>query len=329
MSPGTTLTAEDVAGRLDAFVTASVARLRTTEVNIPGHRIPFHWPPHAVSVDYHVPADAWTGRATVQAFGESLDVLVATTEAGVFGRSTRLWNEARGETLPEMLEELALSCGPYFERMDAITETLMLGSRFDGSVRDLGPVEWVCLLYCHDRDVANEARIEIETHASSGLFGTALVQIMRDNRHPERRIAQWCVLDMFEDLPSFCPTPESQTQAVEAIRDFIMGADDDYARAVYKAGVVLGGHICTEEAGQALVQCLGSAHKVGRRSAAHAVFHLVEWNPSTKDQVVAALRQMAETDEEPLLRSFASHMADDIAQGASDHIVEPVFPDED
>jgi len=329
MSLGTTLTASDVLSRTEAFVEQSVRRLGTTEINPPGHRVAFHWPPHAVSVDYHVPVDAWTQRETFDAFGEELEVEIAVTDAGVFGRSTKLWNEARGETKAEMLESLRESCATYYERMDAITGTLSLGSRFHGSVRDLGPVEWVCLLFCHDRDVANEARIEIESHASSGLFGPSLVQVLRDKRHPERRVAQWCVLDMFEDLPAFCPTADCQAEAVAAIRDFIYFAPDDYARCTYKAGVVLGGHICTDEAGKALMDCLDAPSRYGRRSAAHAVFHLVEWCPSTRDEVVRRLRTMAANDAEPLLRSFASHMADDIAQGATDHIVEPVFSDED
>ena len=39
-----------------------------------------------------------------------------------------------------------------------------------------------------------------------------------DDRHPHRRSAQWCVLDMFEDLPSFCPTGEDQQAAIHAIQ---------------------------------------------------------------------------------------------------------------
>ncbi|MBX3112419.1 MAG: hypothetical protein KF857_10460 [Fimbriimonadaceae bacterium] len=329
MAQGTTLTADEVLGRLETFLTRSVERLGTTDVNPPGHRVPFHWPPHAASVDYCVPADAWTSRESLRAFGEELDVDVAVTDAGVFGRSRKLWNEARGETTAEMLDALREGCVPYFERMDAITGTLMAADRFHGSVRDLGPVEWVCLLFCPDRDVANEAKIEIETHASSGLFGPALVQILRDDRHPDRRVAQWCVLDMFEDLPAFCPTEVCQSQATAAIRDFLFDAPDDYARCAYKAGVVLGGHICTEEAGRALMDCLEASSKYGRRSAAHAVFHLVEWCPSTRDEVVRRLRVMASQDDEPLLRTFASYMADDIANYATDHVLEPVFPEED
>ncbi len=329
MSPGSTLTADDVVRRLDSFIAAAVARRGGTDVDPPNHRVAFHWPPHAVSVDYHVPADAWKGRTSLTVFGETLEVEVAETDAGIFGRSLRLWNEARGETVTEMLEALRDGCTPYFERMDAITETLMLETRFHGSIKDFGPAEWVCLLFCHDRDVANEARIEIETHASSGLFGPALVYTLRDSRHPGRRVAQWCVLDMFEDLPSFCPTPDSQTDAVAAMRDFVFHAPDDYARTAYKAGVVLGGHVCTEEAADALISCLEAPSKVGRRSAAHAVFHLVEWLPSTREAVVTRLRRMAEHDPEPLLRAFASHMADDISSHASDHVLEPVFPEED
>ncbi|MFX8988315.1 hypothetical protein ABTN23_19740, partial [Acinetobacter baumannii] len=71
----------------------------------------------------------------------------------------------------------------------------------------------------------------------------ALLEILRDREHPMRRIAQWCVLDLFEDLPSYFPDDEGQKQAVDAMSGLLWDAEDDYARTVFKAGVVLGGHV--------------------------------------------------------------------------------------
>jgi hypothetical protein len=112
------------------------------------------------------------------------------------------------------------------------------------------------------------------------------------------------------------------------MRDLLWDAEDDYARTIYKAGVVLGGHIPHVYGGPTLLECLHAPSRIGRRSAIHGLFHVVEWIPEMREQVVADLKVVAHSDREPLLREFASLMADDIDTGAFDHIQEPMFPDE-
>jgi len=192
----------------------------------------------------------------------------------------------------------------------------------------LAPIDLVKLLYSENRDVANEAKTEMEKHASSRVFFNSLIEILRDQRHPNRRSAQWCVLDLFEDLPSFATTPDDEEEAVDVMRDLIWDAEDDYARTIYKAGVVLGGHIPYVYGGPTLLDCLKAPSRIGRRSAMHGLFHVVEWIPEMRDQVVNALREAARIDPEPQLQEFASLMADDIANNAYDHIQEPIFADE-
>ncbi|MBS1721850.1 MAG: hypothetical protein JSS66_02460 [Armatimonadetes bacterium] len=295
----------------------------------PSHRVPFHWPPHPVSKDYHVLPSDWTGRSELNVDGEVFEVHIARTAQGVFGRVERVWNEARAGTVEEVLEKLRSGAEPFFRRQRAIAETIGATERFQGAVRDLEPVQLVKLLYCPDRDVAHEAQLAIETQASSALFSAALIAVLRDASHPNRRSAQWCVLDMFEDLPSFCTTPESQADAVNAIRDLLWSASDDYARTIYKAGVVLGGHVCSDESAKALIECIGAPSKFGRRSAIHAVFHLAEWMPHYRAQIIAALTEAQQGDPEPALREFAGAMASDIEAGAYEHMTEPAFPEED
>jgi len=324
-----TETAQSIAEELERFIDEAVkARGGATTPVKPTHRVPFTWPPHAVSADYHVMAHDWHGKAQFEAHGEVFEVQVARTPLGVFGRSEKLWHEARGESLEEMLDVLRDAAEPLFKRQFAIAEVLGLPGRFEGRLQDLRPAELVKLLYCPDRDVSNEARIMMETEASLGIFSLALIAILRDQRHPHRRSAQWCVLDMFEDLPSFCPTPELQQQAVDAIKELMWSAEDDYARTIYKAGVVLGGHICTEAAADALIECVNAPSIIGRRSAIHAALHLAEWMPSRKGQVLTKLRNRASIETEPLLKEFTAAMVRDVEQGAVEHMTEPVFPGE-
>jgi hypothetical protein len=294
----------------------------------PGHRIPFRWPPHPISYKYHVLASDWTGRASLEAHGETFEVKVARTPHGIFGRSEELWHEARGETLEEMLQNLRDESEVLFQRQLAISEALEQEGRFTGHINDLGPLELVKLLYCRDRDVANEAKTEIETHASLGIFCPTLIQILEDDRHPMRRSAQWCALDLFEDLPSFCSTLDEQKQAIAAMKGLLWNAPDDYARTIYKAGVVLGGHLPNALGGPTLIECLEAPSKIGRRSAIHGLFHVVEWRPEMRDSVVEALRGHARKEKEPVLAEYAALMADDIANACFDHVPEPVFPEE-
>lgn len=294
----------------------------------PGPRIKLRWPPHPVSYAFQVHASDWSGSAEVKIHGETFPVRVARTSHGVFGRSEELWVEGHGVDEAAMLRNLAKEAEPLFQRQLAIAATLGLSGRFKGHVRDLPSQDLVKLLYCRDRDVACEAQTEIETHASSHVFFEALLLILEDRRHPFRRSAQWCVLDLFEDLASFAESPEDEARALAAMRRLLWDAEDDYARAVFKAGVVLGGHLAHEQGGRILIECLKSPSKIGRRSAIHGLFHTVEWFPGMRDEVLAALGHVAEHDAEPLLRKFAHSMAADIERENYDHIREPSFPEE-
>lgn len=294
----------------------------------PSHRVKFHWPPHPVSYEYHVLASDWTGKASFEAHGETFEVRVARTPFGVFGRCDAIWHEDRGDTLELMLYNLRRSSEPLFQRQLLICETLERDGRFTGHISELSPLDLLKLLYCRDRDVAHEARGVIEAQASSRVFLPALIAILEDRRHPYRRSAQWCVLDLFEDLPSFCEHEDEERAAVAAMKGLIWDADDDYARTIYKAGVVLGGHIPYTYGGPTLIECLRAPSRIGRRSAIHGLFHVVEWMPDLRDTVVAALREEAGNETDPQLKQFAIDMARDIENQDPDHIPEPVFPEE-
>lgn len=325
-----TQSAEQIRQELADYIEEAVRQNggRTDPVD-PGHRVPFHWPPHPISYKYHVLPSDWTGRAVMRGSGETFEVKVARTPHGVFGRCDSLWHEARGDSLDEMLHALEREAQPLFARQLAIARSLGKEGRFTGHIRDLGPADLLKLLYCSDRDVANEARIEIETHASSKLFLPSLILILKDRRHPNRRSAQWCALDLLEDLPSFSDSERSEEEAIEAIKSLIWDAPDDYARTIYKAGVVLGGHMPDEHGGAALLECLAAPSKVGRRSAIHGLFHVAEWRPELRDEIVSALRSAASKEPEPLLVAFALGMARDIESANYDHVLEPVFPEEE
>lgn len=294
----------------------------------PGHRHIFHWPPPPPSYRYHLLASDWSKRATFEAHEEVFEVEIATTPHGVFGRCQSTWHEAKGQTVEEMLSTLKRAAEPLFKRQFTIARTIGREGRFIGTLRDLPPVDLLKLLYCEDRDVASNAKTEIETHASLRIFGPALVFILEDRVHPLRRSAQWCVLDLFEDLNSFCDTEETRAAAVQAMKQILWDAEDDYARTVYKAGVVLGGHLPAEIGGPVLQECLDAPSRIGRRSALHGLFHVVEWEPSMRGRVVEAIRAHSEIEPEPILKQYCLDMARDIAAGGTDHVNEPVFPGE-
>ena len=324
MPTATPESAREIAHALARAIDGAVTRLGTTAVCASKDRERLQWPPHAVSRDYHVLASDWTERTSFEAYGETFDVEVARTAHGVFGRCEALWQEARGTTQPEMMEALRRQAEPLFERQFAISRALGEEGRFKRRIHDLAPLELLRLFYCEIRDVAAAAQTEVETHASSGLFLPALLEILRDRRHPQRRSAQWCVLDLFEDLPSFAHTEEEQGSAVEAMRGLLLDAEDDHCRSVYKAGVVLGGHVAGGLGGPALLSALRSPSRIGRRAAIHGLYHAVEWNPDMRDLVVWALSGAANDDPEPVLRRYAADMARDIAAGR-DHVPDPVF----
>ena len=294
----------------------------------PSHRVKFQWPPHPVSYSFHVIASDWTGKTEFSAHGETFTVKIARTPNGVFGRCDDIWFEARGGTEEEMLANLRAGAEPLFHRQLRISRTLEREGRFQGHLQELSPIDLFKLLYCEDRDVSNDARIEIETHASSYRFLPALLEILNDRSHQHRRSAQWCVLDLFEDLPTYCKSPEDEHKTVASIKNLIWDAEEDYARTIYKAGVVLGGHIPYTIGGPTLLDCLQAPSKIGRRSAIHGLFHVVEWLPEMRIPVVEALQEAAKRDSEPILRDYARHMARDIAASETDHVPDPVFDDE-
>lgn len=320
-------TADALVKELEAAIDAAAARLGTRAVK-PGHRVPFHWPPHPVSGAYHVLPSEWKGRIEVEMGDETFEVLVATTPDGVFGRCDALWLDVRGESLPTMKVALNEAAEPLFRRQRIMAECLGVEGRFKGQISELGYSDLLRLLFCPDRDVANDARIQIETHASLGIFAPALIAVLNDRRHPHRRSAQWCVLDLFEDLESFCHTQDEKDAAIRAMHDLIWSAEDDFARTTFKAGVVLGGHLPGEVGGPVLLGCLQSPSRIGRRAAIHGLFHVVEWQPEFRAQAVDALRSAAEHDPEPQLRQYAAEMAADIEAGNYDHHLEPFFDDE-
>lgn len=320
--------AELLAEGLTAFIEQDAKRLGGSGLKDPGRRVKLIWPPHSVSHEFGLGSSDFTEESTVGGYGEVFKVKVAETPHGIFGRCESLWNDARGATREEMLANLRLGMEPMLLRRHMIAQTLGIKGLMHFPLKHLGSLDLLKLLYCPDRDVAIEARTIIETQASSGLFLPSLLTVLADRVHPLRRSPQWCVLDMFEDIPAFAKTEEESAKVVSAIRDLMWDSDDDYCRTIYKAGVVLGGHVCTDEAADALLELVKAPSRIARRSASHAVFHLVEWRPEFRDEVVEAMKRMACEDPEPLLRDFAGHMADDVASGANDHVPEPLFPDE-
>lgn len=294
----------------------------------PEHRKPFLWPRPSLSAQYRVKPQEFTKTVRFEIYGEAFSVLVAETPKGVFGKCEALWAEAKGPTLEQMLVNLACEVEPLFQRQFAISRVLGLSRRYEGAISDLPPERLILLLYCPDRDVAHTAMFEIDAHARSGLYTPALVRILRDESHPHRRSAQWCALDIFEDLVNICRTGEQQAESLDAIKRLMMRAQDDYARTIYKAGDVLGDHVATEEAGEVLLEVLRDGpYPFGRRSAMHGLIHFCEWQPSWKDRVLLELEASTRTDPEPLLREYAKATIQDILEGGP-HGPEPLLPAE-
>lgn len=317
--------AVEVLEGLRQHITLAAQSYGTTEAVKPPHRVKFHWPPHPVSYEYHVLSSDWTGASSFVAYGEMFHVKVAKTTFGVFGRCDELWNEAKAETEEEMLKLLQDSSEPLFTRQFTIAKAIGSPVRFKGDIRELGPLEILKLFYCEDRDVANMAHeiVEVSKHRSS--YFPSLCHILRDRVHPWRRSAQWCVLDLFEDLPTFIKSEEDEKAAVEAMKTILMDAEDDYARTVYKAGVVMGGHIPHRQGGKALLDCLAAPSIIGRRSAIHGLFHVCEWVPELTEEVVQRLREHGKNETDPQLAIFSFAIAEDILRGTIDHTPEPVF----
>ncbi|MCW5942827.1 MAG: hypothetical protein KIS66_11375 [Fimbriimonadaceae bacterium] len=319
--------------RLEADLQAFVAALRRARggdaVSLdPGHRVPFRWPPPSVLHRFPVRDEDARTEVVVAMGEEPFEVEVVETPAAVVARCDALWLDAHGPSVDEALAELADRAEPLLRRQRLVARMLGLEGRHAGPISELGPLEHLKLLYCEDRDIGHEAQVAIETlHERRALF-PALLSILRDRSHPFRRAAQWAVLDLFEDLPSFCDSRVEELRAVAAMKSLLWDAEDDYCRTVYKAGVVLGGQVPLSEGGDALIECLRAPSRIGRRSATHGLFHVVEWQPERRGEVVGALRRAAAQEAEPALRVYAEAMARDIEAERLDHIVEPTFPDE-
>ncbi len=322
-------TAEDVLTGLSQFLEEERGRNgQGTAAVRPGHRRQFSWPNRSVSAQYHVRASEFTRKIRWEIHGEAFDVAVAETPFGLFAKCDALKAEAKGSTEPQLLKNLAQEVEPLFARQFAISRTLGLSRRFEGEIHELDPIQLVRLLYCSDRDVANTAMTNIDAHAKSGIYTAALIKILLDETHPNRRIAQWCVLDIFEDLPNICVNDAQMSEAIEAIAAFMKRAPDDYARAVYKAGDVLGDHLASDAAAEALFDVLEHGEQpFGRRSAIHGLIHLCEWLPQYKNEAVRRLTAAADGDPEPLLRDYAANTIRDIEEGGP-HGPEPVLPGE-
>jgi hypothetical protein len=322
-------TQEEILRSLEEFLAEEERRNRGPQPALdPGHRRQFLWPRPSIAAQYNVKPEQYTREVRLELHGEAFPVLVAETPFGVFGKCEPLWAEAKGSDEEAMLANLKKELEPLFERQFAISRTLGLARRYDGAISDLTPPQLIRLLFCADRDVAHQAMYQIEARARTIPYGQALVRIIADRSHPYRRTAQWCALDVFEDLLNIFPDPADQRHAIHAIGEFMMTAEDDYARAVFKAGDVLGDHVATEEAGETLLRVIREgASPFGRRSAVHGLIHLCEWLPQFKPRAFEALQQMSEQDPEPVLRAYAAATIEDIRTGVP-HGPEPTLPQE-
>jgi len=312
---------------LSAYTAEAAERAGSKDAKNPGNRVLFRWPPHPVSWEYNVHPTDWTVEATFEAHGETFSVQVARTANGTFGKCHELWLEARGEDLEDMLAELREASQPLFKRQLAVANCIGQPTRFTKHLRDLNRTQLLRLLFCEDRDVAHETRVLIESTATDPFWLPCLIFILNDRNHPYRRVAQWCVLDLFEALPTFAGDRDT-TEAVSAMKSLIWDAEDDFARTVYKAGVVLGGHLPHILGGPTLLECLSAPSPIGRRAAIHGLYHVVEWIPEMKETVTKALQNVAVNDPHPLLRSYAAAMAQDILNDEADHVVEPLLENE-
>ncbi len=319
-------TPDSLCASLEEFLEAESGRNRgpVPPVN-PGHRRQFIWPKQSVAAQYNVKPTEFRQSLRYETHGEAFEVLVAETPFGVFGRCELLKAEAKGATTEGMLSNLSRELEPLFSRQFAISRTLGLTRRFDGHLNELSPDPLVRLLFCEDRDVAYTAMQEIDAHAASGLFTPCLIRIIREDGHPYRRTAQWCALDIFEDLPNVCRTTQEAEEALEAIRVLMRTTPDDIVRTIYKAGDVLGDHVATEGAGDVLIDVLLHGEQpYGRRSAIHGMIHLCEWLPGYQEKVRQALRTAADSDPDPSLRAYAIATLDNILLGGP-HGPEPVL----
>lgn len=320
---------EQLLASLEAFLAEELERTGgpVDPVN-PGHRRQFTWPKPSIAAQYHVRPTDFKKSVRYEIHGEGFQVLVAETPFGFFGRCDALRAEAKGATIEGMLSNLGRELEPLFRRQFAISRTLRLPRRFDGHINELEPWQLVRLLFCEDRDVAHTAMQDIDAHARSGLYTPCLIRILRDEGHPYRRSAQWCALDIFEDLPNVCRSDSEMREALEAICHLMMTAQDDIIRTIYKAGDVLGDHIATAEAGEILIKVLQQGkYPFGRRSAIHGMIHLCEWLPEYQGRCLEALESASSEDPDASLRAYARATLRDIRSGGP-HGPEPALAGE-
>lgn len=327
---------QDVVSSLNEYLAEATRELGSrSPARDPGHYHPWHWPLHPVSTEYHIPTSAFTETGTVEIAARPVEIAIARTASGVFCRCDHYRAEARGETLESAQKALITSIRPLLTRKALIAALTGIESpgtpgRYSGPMRDLPPDALVKLFFASDRSVAHDACHEIEASEHRRLFTDAFRRILDERAHPYRRTAQWLVLDQFEELPYYCADAECEQAVIQSIFDLMWeDADDDYGRTIYKAGIVLGGHVLTDFSAERLMALLEAPSKIARRSAMHAVFHTAEWMPNLRDVLVDRLKTIAPNEPEPQLRDFALAMARDIAAEETDHIMEPVFADED
>lgn len=325
---GDLISGKILAGELHDWLKAHEASHENLKPIDPGGRVKFNWPPPSACYGFHLASQDWSKSILIQIDGLSLTLEVAETQRGVFGRSHEIWLDAMGKTVDQMISEFKRRAKPLFCRSVAISQVLEQPPVYHWNFHELDPLSLLKLLFCSDRDVANNSRVEIESRNPKIDFTPALTAILNYRAHPYLRTAQWCALDIFEDLPSFCKDEHETQDAIQAIRNLLWDAKDDYARVVYKAGVVLGGHLPSQIGGPVLLECLNSPSRIGRRSAIHALFHVVEWAPETQTEVVESLRKHSEIETDPELRRFSILMADDIAGNQTDSVPEPIFPED-
>lgn len=324
-----TLSPVELASELQEFIDRDVRRRGSTATIRPGHYEPWHWPPHPVAYDFHIPTGAWTEKDSIDSHGHHWLIEIAETESGIFGRIPDLSCDAHAKSLDELKRALKKRCAPLLNRWSRVARALEREGLANGSIRLFSPLQKLKLLYAEDRAVCRDAQREIEADGPAKLFGPSFLVILSDETHPMRRQAQWSVLDMLEDIPSFFPESSDRNVAIDAVVDLMRRAPDDYARTVFKAGVVLGGHVCTDYAADRVLELLTAESRIARRSAIHCVFHLAEWLPIRKSEILQALQRSSEKDPEPSLRAYAKCMARDIEAESVDHVTEPTFDDED
>lgn len=319
-------TPESLLAELDAFLEMERERNGGPVPALnPGHRRQFIWPRQSIAAQYNVKPTEFTRTVRFESHGEAFDIHVAETAFGFFGRCEALKAEAKGASIDGMLSNLTRELDPLFKRQFAISRTLGFSRRFDGHINELPPGAHLRLLFCEDRDVAYTAMLEIDAHAASGLYTPSLMRILEDESHPMRRSAQWCTLDIFEDLENVCRDKDEYRAAIETVRQFMKTASDDYVRAVYKAGDVLGDHVANYDALEVLEDVLLTGEQpYGRRSAIHGMIHLCEWLPEVKNRCFEALEKAAANDPDQSLRDYAKATIQDIARGGP-HGPEPAL----